>query len=171
MLRHAVLAAAFVLPLPALAQSPAPVDVPVGGNAGKPIGTLQLRGGATGVVLRVTLQPGSVTPGWHGIHLHAVGDCSDTAKFEKAKAHVNHGGRKHGLLNADGPDDGDLPNVFATADGSVNAEVFTNAVTLTGEKGLRDADGSSLIIHAAEDDHATQPIGNAGARVGCAEIR
>jgi Cu-Zn family superoxide dismutase len=171
MLRHSLIAAALAAPLPALGQSPAPVEVPVTGNAGKHVGTAQLRGGATGVVIRITLQPGAVTPGWHGIHLHAVGDCSDTAKFEKAKAHVNHGGRKHGLLNAEGPDDGDLPNVFAAADGSVNAEVFSNAVTLTGAKGLRDADGSSLVIHASEDDHSTQPIGNAGARVGCAEIR
>ncbi|HBJ40113.1 MAG TPA: hypothetical protein DDZ20_04910 [Hyphomonas sp.] len=34
-----------------------------------------------------------------------------------------------------------------------------------------DEDGSALIIHEAEDDHMTQPIGGAGARVACGVIQ
>ena len=58
----------------------------------------------------------------------------------------------------------------ANADGSVNAEV-SSETPLTGEGGLRDGDGSALIIHANEDDHTSQPIGGAGPRIGCAVIK
>ena len=86
-------------------------------NKGASMGSIALRGSAAGVVLRVTLKAGSLTPGWHGVHLHAVSDCSDAEKFLNAKAHINHDSKKHGLLNAEGPDNGDIPNVFAAADG------------------------------------------------------
>ena len=33
-----------------------------------------------------------------------------------------------------------------------------------------DEDGSALVIHEGGDDGVTQPIGGAGARVGCAAI-
>ena len=88
-------------------------------------GRVDLRQGPTGLLIKI--EASGLTPGWHGIHFHAVGDCSDTAKFEKSKAHVNHDQSKHGLLNPEGPDEGDLPNVFANADGSVNAEVSSGA--------------------------------------------
>jgi Cu-Zn family superoxide dismutase len=84
---------------------------------------------------------------------------------------VNHDNSKHGLLNSDGPDSGDLPNIYAAADGSVNAELSSESVILTGEDGLLDGDGSALVIHANEDDHASQPIGNAGPRIACAAIK
>ncbi|GBU16047.1 MULTISPECIES: superoxide dismutase family protein [Methylobacterium] len=172
-------AAGAVLAGPALAQqkaeTPAPaapqtLESPITNNKGDTIGKISIRDGANSLVMRVAIQAGGLTPGWHGIHFHAVGDCSDTEKFEKSKAHVNHDQSKHGLLNAEGPDEGDLPNVFANADGSVNAEV-SSETSLTGEGGLRDGDGSALVIHANEDDHNTQPIGGAGARVACAVIK
>lgn len=36
---------------------------------------------------------------------------------------------------------------------------------------LFDEDGSALVIHANEDDQITQPIGGAGARIGCSELK
>ncbi|GJE26939.1 superoxide dismutase family protein [Methylobacterium organophilum] len=150
--------------------APQTYESPVTNGKGETIGKIAIRDGANTLVLRVTIQPGGLPPGWHGIHFHAVGDCSDTEKFEKSKAHVNHDQSKHGLLNPDGPDEGDLPNIYAAADGSVNAEV-SSETPLTGEGGLKDADGSALIIHANEDDHNTQPIGGAGPRIGCAVIK
>jgi superoxide dismutase, Cu-Zn family len=152
----------------ALAQTaPETLRAPLIGNDGSPIGEIDLRGGPNGSVLRIAVRAGKVAAGWHGMHFHAVGDCSDMAKFEASKAHVNHGGKQHGFLNAGGPDDGDLPNVFAAADGAVQAEVFT-ANKLAS---LRDADGSAVILHANADDHASQPIGGAGNRIGCAAIK
>jgi len=165
------LAGAMLAPLAAArAQAVESLEAPLLGNDGKEIGKVTLRGGSGPTVLRITIPAGAVTPGWHGVHFHAVGDCSDHEKFQASKSHVNHGGKKHGLLNPEGPDAGDLPNVFAAADGSVNAEV-SSPTPLTGAEGLRDADGSAFVMHAGEDDHASQPIGGAGARIGCAVIK
>jgi Cu-Zn family superoxide dismutase len=169
-----LLAAVVALPVlssSAMAQMVDTVETTMINTSGAAIGKASLRGAGAGVVIRISLQPGALSPGWHGMHFHAVGDCSDTEKFLNSKAHINHDNKKHGLLNAEGPDNGDLPNVFAAADGSVNAELFSPFVRLSGPTGLRDADGSALLIHAAEDDHAAQPIGNAGARVACGVIR
>jgi superoxide dismutase, Cu-Zn family len=45
-------------------------------------------------------------------------------------------------------------------------------VSLSGGKiNLLDGDGTAVVFHAAPDDHMTQPIGGAGARVGCAELK
>jgi superoxide dismutase, Cu-Zn family len=145
-------------------------DAPITGGKGEEIGRIVIRGGATATVVRIAIRAGGIQPGWHGVHFHAIGDCSDHGQFEKSKAHVNPESAKHGLLNPDGPDEGDLPNVFAHNDGSVNAEIATD-VLLKGEGGLMDADGSALLIHAAEDDHTSQPIGNSGNRIACALIK
>ena len=111
------------------------------GAEGKPIGRIAVRDGANALVMRVTIEPGGLAPGWHGLHFHAIGDCSDPGKFEKSKAHVNHDNAKHGLLYPEGPDEGDLPNILANADGSANAEVTSD----TPARGLSVSSG----IHAA----------------------
>lgn len=135
---------------------------------GAAVGRAILTQGPTGLLIRVEVD--GLTPGWHGMHIHAVGDCA--APFTSAGAHVNHGDPKaaHGLLNAEGPDDGDLPNIFADADGHAHAELFTTRARIARAgpgQWLWDADGSALVIHAAADDHASQPIGGAGARSVC----
>ena len=161
------------LAVPTLAQQPK-IDTFEGailGPKGDNIGKLTIRSGENASVIRIVINPGGLTPGWHGVHLHQVGDCSDPGKYELSKGHVNHSNSKHGLLNPEGPDEGDLPNIYANADGSVNAEISSESIVLSGDEGLRDKDGSALVIHASEDDHASQPIGNAGARVACAVIK
>lgn len=165
------LAAAAVLALPLMASAQDVLETPIIGEKGTAIGKLILKGGPNAVIARLTIDAGGLTPGWHGLHFHAVGDCSDVGKFLNSKGHVNHDNKKHGLLNAEGPDQGDLPNLFANADGSVNAEVATNLMKLSGDQGLKNPQGSALVIHALEDDHNSQPIGNAGARVACAVIK
>ena len=74
----------------------------------------------------------------------------------------------HGLLNQLGPEGGDIPNIYAHTDGSAGYEAFT---TLTSMTDLVDEDGSAIIIHVSEDDHLSQPIGGAGARVACGVIQ
>lgn len=157
------------------APSPALIT-PIKIADGSTIGTLSLTAASTGVLMQVDIDKG-LTPGWHGMHLHQTGDCSDP-KFMTSGGHMNHTMAKtpHGLLNAAGPDYGDLINLYASADGSAHAQAFTNLVRLdagssAAEQVLRDADGAALIIHANPDDHFSQPIGGAGGRVACAVIK
>lgn len=136
--------------------------------AGNRVGRAALTQGSTGLLIRI--EATGLTPGWHGVHIHATGQCE--APFTSAGAHINHAEAAvpHGLLNGEGPDDGDLPNVFADAQGRVNAEVFTTRARIAAEgpgQWLWDADGSAIVIHASPDDHTSQPIGGAGARVAC----
>ncbi|WP_296175956.1 superoxide dismutase family protein [uncultured Brevundimonas sp.] len=140
-------------------------------GAGAEIGKATLTQGATGLLIKV--EATGLTPGWHGIHIHATGQCA--APFTSAGAHINHTDPKtpHGLLNAQGPDDGDLPNLFAAADGSAHGEFFTTKARISQDgpgQWLWDADGSALVIHANPDDHNSQPIGGAGDRVACAVL-
>jgi len=142
------------------------------GSGGEDRGTAALSEGPSGVLVRLELK--GLTPGWHAVHFHAKGDCSDPA-FQSAGGHINHmpDAKPHGLLNPQGPDFGDLPNVWAGADGAVHAQVFSALVSFGGEGGrpaLKDADGSALVVHAGPDDFTTQPIGGAGARVACAVV-
>jgi Cu-Zn family superoxide dismutase len=176
----AISAAFAVCPWPAAAQTPAPAPAtpavqtfegPIVGAKGDQIGKIAIRSSENATVVRITINAGGLPPGWHGAHFHSVGDCSDVGQFQLSKGHVNHENAKHGLLNPEGPDEGDLPNIYANADGSVNAEVSTESIVLAGAQGLKNSDGSALVIHANEDDHASQPIGNAGARIACAVIK
>lgn len=138
---------------------------------GAEIGKATLTQGPTGLLIKVEVT--GLTPGWHGIHIHATGQCA--APFTSAGAHINHTDPKtpHGLLNAQGPDDGDLPNLYAAADGSAHGEFFTTKARISQDgpgQWLWDADGSALVIHANPDDHNSQPIGGAGDRVACAVL-
>ena len=137
--------------------------------AGDAVGHVRLEQVPKGVLLQV--QAAGLPPGPHGIHLHASGICEPD--FKAAKGHVNPGSRPHGLRHPEGPDAGDLPNLFVAADGSAQAEFYTTRVTLApgGERpALLDADGAAVIIHANADDHLTQPIGGAGGRIACGVI-
>ena len=162
--------------LPTEAQSPAdgvfPSMLRLGGDIvgvdGSTIGRLNILDGPNGLLIEATIQPGGLTPGWHGLHLHQVGDCSDAGEFKLSGGHVGKIPNGHGLLNPVGPEAGDIPNIWAASDGSAGYEAFT---TLISGAELSDEDGTAMIIHANRDDHITQPIGGAGPRVACAVIR
>ena len=135
---------------------------------GEVIGKAAFEQTPTGVLISVDVT--GLPPGGHGIHLHAVGAC--TPNFKAATGHINPDKVKHGLRNPEGPDNGDLPNLFVAADGTARAEFFTARVSVSGGDmpALLDEDGSTVIIHENPDDHMSQPIGGAGGRIACGII-
>ena len=145
-------------------------------GAGTPMagGTVTLTQAPKGLLVRIEAE--GLSPGWHAVHFHSVADCSDPG-FKASGGHVHDAaaaGSVHGLLNPNETDLGDLPNIHAAADGRAAAEIFAPSVSLGSVEdraNLLDADGSALVIHASPDDHQSQPIGGAGARVACAAIK
>lgn len=138
------------------------------GAEGTEIGWAKFEQGPTGLLIRMEIGAGGLTPGWHGLHLHETGDCSDVGAFQLSGGHHGKEAGAHGLMNPDlGPEPGDLPNLWAAADGSAGYEAFTMLTELVPALG---GDGLSLIIHANEDDHRSQPIGGAGPRVACGVV-
>jgi len=142
------------------------------GPDGSARGSITVTAAPKGVLLKVEAR--GLTPGWHGIHFHEKGSCADP-KFTSAGSHVHNAKPVvHGLLNPSANDSGDLPNIFAGADGTATAEIYSALVSFKGGStmpSLLDADGSAVVIHANPDDHNSQPIGGAGDRVACAVIR
>lgn len=140
--------------------------------SGHDLGEVTVTEAPHGVLLRIQVK--GLTPGWHGVHFHEKADCSD-AKFKNSGGHIHSKTPViHGLLNPNANDSGDLPNIYANSDGSATVELYSTLVSLHGEgdrPALLDADGSALVIHAKPDDYKSQPIGGAGDRVACAEIR
>ena len=155
-----------IAPLAASAADMAGADIV--NTDGAVIGKATFEQAPTGVLMSVDVA--GLPPGAHGIHLHAVGAC--TPNFKAATGHINPNKAKHGLRNPEGPDNGDLPNLFVAADGTAKAEFFTTLVSVAGGDmpALLDEDGSAVIIHENPDDHMTQPIGGAGGRIGCGVI-
>ena len=163
----AAVAAVSVAALPATAADMAAAEMV--NTDGKVIGEVAFEQAPGGVLLFVKVA--GLPPGPHGIHLHSVGGCAPD--FKAAKGHINPHKRAHGLRNPDGPDNGDLPNLYVAADGIATAEFYTTLVSVADGKrapALLDADGSAVIIHANPDDHMTQPIGGAGGRIACGVV-
>lgn len=137
----------------------------------KDLGKARIKAGPEGVVIRLSLK--GLAPGWKAIHVHEKGTCEDHHEgFVASGGHVDPHDREHGLLNPDGPELGDLPNIWVHDDGHVKAEIYAPGLTLTGEgNGLLSGDGTALVIHEKPDDHRSQPIGGAGSRVACGVVQ
>lgn len=137
---------------------------------GLPIGTAQIWQDPNGLV-NVDIASITLPAGTHGIHFHDVGRCEGPA-FTTAGAHYNPMGKQHGLQNPNGPHAGDNQNIIVTSSVAGRVTFTSDRVTLTpGTTTLFDADGSSLVIHAAADDQVTNPSGNSGARIACGVVR
>lgn len=152
--------------------------------SGASAGTVRF-GPVTGDRVHVSVDASNLTPGFHGFHVHAVGQCDPTTTppFTSAGGHLGSGSADHGSH------DGDLPPLFATADGRARAEFDTDAFTLAQ---VLDADGGAIVVHAAPDnlahiptrytytnpdgstgtgpDAVTKAAGDAGARALCGVV-
>ena len=101
----------------------------------------------------------------HGFHVHEKGDCSSPDGMSTG-GHFNPMGHPHGPQG--GPrHGGDMPSLQADAAGKAKATFMLDGVALLGGQGLM---GKGVIVHAQPDDYATQPTGNAGARIACGVI-
>lgn len=138
-------------------------------GAGAEVGTVTLEQLADGVAIIGSAR--GLTPGQHGIHVHAVGTCTGP-DFTSAGGHFNPATKKHGLKNPEGPHAGDVPNLTVAADGTTTFRATAGALTLTpGPASIFDADGAAVVIHAGPDDDVTDPAGNSGARIACAVLK
>lgn len=133
-------------------------DLKAADGSPRGIATVSRAGG----VLRLTVAVTGMAPGTKGIHVHTVGRC-DGPDFQTAGGHWNPTGRQHGRDNPMGAHSGDLPNLVVAADGrgTLTADLPGSAAE------LMDADGATIVIHAAPDDYRTDPSGNSGARIAC----
>ena len=136
---------------------------------GQTIGSVTLTQLESGVL--VDASAAGLPPGEHGFHFHETGDCDPQTGFQSAGDHYAPGEHQHGLDVARGPHAGDMPNQFVDAKGQMRVNLLNTRVSLEdGHAPLLDGDGSALVIHAGADDYRSQPSGDAGDRIACAEI-
>ena len=76
----------------------------------------------------------------------------------------------HGFMDTEGQHAGDMPNIYAGADGTARADYFHTAITLAegANTSLFDDDGSAIIVHEKPDSYGADP--GAGDRVACGVI-
>ncbi|MFC4023700.1 superoxide dismutase family protein [Oceanobacillus longus] len=150
-------------------DSPTTQTIEMYNGAGDMVGTATMNEQEDGVGIELKLE--GLEPGFHGIHVHEFPKC-EGPDFTTAGNHYNPEGKEHGLMHPDGPHMGDLPNIEADGGGLVEAELMlAGATLLDGKNSLLNEEGSSLIVHEAQDDGVTQPSGDSGVRILCGEIK
>ncbi len=142
---------------------------------GAAVGTVRFQQTASGVL--VIAEVDGLAPGGHAFIIHEVGAC--TPDFAAAGDHFDPTDAEHGFIHSawkrDGAGEahsGDLPNIYAAADGSARADFFTVGITLDAgpQHSVFDADGSAIIVHERPDSYG-QYESDTGARVACGVIR
>lgn len=137
---------------------------------GTEIGTAKFSPSGQGV--KVSVKVSQLTPGEHGIHIHAVGKCEGPA-FTSAGGHFNPTSTHHGIHNAMDPKPhvGDLPNLVVSQNGKGHATFTLAGATLDeGSTSLFHEGGTAIVIHAKADDLMSDPAGNSGDRIACGVI-
>ena len=153
-------------PMPAAAAAPTSAVAELTGAEGTEVmGTITFVEDENGVTIVAELS--GVEPGLHGFHLHETGDCS-AADFASAGGHFNPYEMPHAGPDAEERHAGDLGNIEIGEDGMGRMETTSDLVTV-GE-GPASVVGRTVVLHAGEDDMASQPSGAAGSRIGCGVI-
>lgn len=168
------------------------------GEAGKSCDGCTTSSGVTGFVKFTQIDAETVVieyevkglkPGLHGFHIHEKADFSKGCA--SAGPHYNPFKKTHGGCSGASCSIerhvGDLGNIEAGADGVAVGKVTDKLIKLFGEYSVV---GRSVMVHADEDDIGNGPLmgwpqtppppapaqhtkttGNAGARIGCGEIK
>ena len=138
-------------------------------------GTAQLteRTQGTGTIVEIAIDVTGLTPGKHGVHLHAVGKCEPD--FTAAGGHFDPGPASNTDPDANHPFHmGDIPNLLADAKGRAQMKIQTSRVTLSdGPLSVFDADGTAIIVHGNEDQGITgapKSGVSGGPRVACGVV-
>lgn len=151
------------------AQPKTNASVKMYNSDGDMLGTAKLSEDPAGVKIALKLE--GLKPGWHGLHIHEVGEC-EAPDFKSAGNHFNPDNKEHGLLNPKGSHLGDLPNIEVDHTGKVDVEIIVpEATMLDGKKSLTERGGTSLIVTSEPDDGMTAISGNSGERLVCGEIK
>jgi Cu-Zn family superoxide dismutase len=116
--------------------------------------------------IRVNVHMEGLSEGNHGFHVHQYGDCS-AEDGTSAGGHFNPYNNSHGSPSDSERHVGDLGNIIADSEGTVNMEFLDTVISFEGPSSII---GRAIIVHAGEDDLVSQPTGDAGARVACGVI-
>src|SRR5436190_1786872 len=105
----------------------------------------------------------------HGFHVHEGTECGDDGML--AKGHYNPEQHQHGLFPSAASSmrhAGDFGNIQADGNGVAHLDMMIDNISISGQK--NPIVGHALIVHADPDD-GSQPVGNAGKRIGCGIIK
>jgi superoxide dismutase, Cu-Zn family len=134
-------------------------------DSGTPSGSIEIED--DGNQATVSISVSGATNGYHGVHIHAVGDCAnnDAGYAGAAGGHWNPTDAGHGFPTATTHHAGDLGNVIVT-NGTGATSVTTTTIKLADGDALNPI-GKAVIFHQGTDDGITQPTGDAGTRAAC----
>jgi superoxide dismutase, Cu-Zn family len=123
---------------------------------GKPVAeaTVDFANGYATVTVQ-TIATGILSPGFHGLHIHAVGKCE--ADFASAGDHFQASG------HTGQPASGDLPPLLVRSDGSGKIVATSDGFT---QDQLKGPDGSSIVLHQGAD-LGTPSTAESDQRVAC----
>tara|TARA_R110000823_G_scaffold171736_9_gene304211 strand:- start:54906 stop:55706 length:801 start_codon:yes stop_codon:yes gene_type:complete len=129
-------------------------------------GEVTFRPDTAGEKMLIQVKLRGLSPGKHGFHIHAVGDCS-AKDASSAGGHFNPYNVQHGGPDAARHHLGDLGNVTADADGIVDTTLTSARLGFSGPTSILQ---KAVVVHAEADDLETDPSGAAGARLACGVI-
>jgi superoxide dismutase, Cu-Zn family len=113
-----------------------------------------------------TVTAGVLSPGFHGLHIHAVGSCEansvapsggQSGDFASAGDHFQAPG------HTGQPASGDLPSLLVRSDGSGKLVATSDAFT---EGQLKGSQGSSIVLHQGPDLGSQSPA-DSDKRIAC----
>jgi Cu-Zn family superoxide dismutase len=167
-----ILGCGFALVQPSQAYNPLQGKVEIAGTdiTGN-LSLIQLENGLVKIRGEIHGDPGTLTPGLHGLHIHAVGVCEQNAQppFSTSGGHYDPGPYSSELpVEANHPYHlGDLPNLVVDQQGYATYNATTRVTLSESPLIFFDNNGSAIIIHQQQDQ---QKAGGTSAEAGGGRI-